>query len=195
MRLALTFVVSTLLPCLWAFGANAAETFTMTTISITHVKYSPAVGFEDFTANFERQCGVHDVSAYQNLLADPAKTATAEQVIRKQEGPSGFMIFAIYDHGSLLNIKKAPRKARQYVVGNPLIAARMTEHDIRAALYAPLRVLVYEDAGSQLTIEYDLPSTLFGQFHNVQVDEVARELDVKLAKLVQNSSSPQHHKP
>jgi uncharacterized protein (DUF302 family) len=164
--------------------------FTMETISITHVKYSPAVRFEDFTANFERQCGVHDVNAYRNLLTDPDKVTAAEKVIGAQAGPGGFMIFAIYDHGALLNIKRAPRKAKQYVVGNPLIAARMTEHDIRAALYAPLRVLVYEDPASKLHVEYDLPSTVFGQFHNSQVNRVAKELDVKLASLVRESAEP-----
>lgn len=163
--------------------------FTVTTISITHVKCSPNVRFEEFTANFEHQCGVHDVRAYQNLLAVPEKLAAAEKAIGEQAGSSGFMIFAMYDHGALLNIRNAPRKAKQYVVGNPLIAARMTEHDIRAALYAPLRVLVYEDDDSQLNVEYDLPSTVFGQFHDAKVDEVAKELDGKLANLVQASSS------
>jgi uncharacterized protein (DUF302 family) len=159
-------------------------------ISVTHVKYSPNLGFEEFTANFENQCGVHDIKAYQTLLADPGKKSTAENVIDAQAGSSGFMIFATYDHGALLNIKGAPRKAKQYVVGNPLIAARMTENDIRAALYAPLRVLVYEDGDSKLQVEYDLPSTLFGQFRNSQVDAVAKELDDKLAMLVQASSNP-----
>jgi uncharacterized protein (DUF302 family) len=162
---------------------------TVTTYSVTHVEYSPNLSFEDFTANFEGQCGVHDIKAYQNLLTDPEKKRTAETNIGAQAGPSGFMIFATYNHGALLNIKNAPRKAKQYVVGNPLIAARMTEHDIRASLYAPLRVLVYEDADSQLHVEYDLPSTLFGQFHNSKVDAVAKELDAKLASLVQVSAS------
>jgi uncharacterized protein (DUF302 family) len=168
----------------------APSTVAMTIISVTHVNYSPKLSFEEFTANFEGQCGVHDSKAYQTLLSDPQKKNTAETVIGAQAGPSGFMIFATYDHGALLNTKNAPRKAKQYVVGNPLIAARMTEHDIRAALYAPLRVLVYEDADSKLHVEYDLPSTLFGQFHNPQVDAVAKELDVKLASLVETSSHP-----
>jgi len=169
---------------------NAREVSNVTILSVTHVRYSPNLSFENFTANFEGQCGVHDIKAYQALLADAEKKSTAEQIIGAQEGPSGFMIFATYDHGALLNIKSAPKKAKQYVVGNPLIAARMTEHDIRAALYAPLRVLVYEDADSKLHVEYDLPSALFGQFHNSQVDAVAKELDEKLASLVQVSSNP-----
>jgi uncharacterized protein (DUF302 family) len=162
----------------------------VTVLSVTHVKYSPNLSFEDFTANFEGQCGVHDINAYQTLLTDPEKKSTVEKVIAAQAGPSGFMIFATYDHGALLNIKHAPQKAKQYIVGNPLIAARITEHDIRAALYAPLRILVYQDAASKLHVEYDLPSTLFGQFHNSKVDAVAKELDVKLANLVQTSSIP-----
>ena len=166
----------------------AKEISSVTTLSVTHVEYSPNLSFEDFTANFEGQCGVHDIKAYRNLLTDREKKSTAEEVIGAQAGPSDFMIFATYDHGALLNIKHAPQKAKQYVVGNPLIAARMTEHDIRAALYAPLRVLVYEDADGKLHVEYDLPSTLFGQFHNSQVDAVAKELDAKLARLVQKSS-------
>jgi uncharacterized protein (DUF302 family) len=64
----------------------------------------------------------------------------------------------------------------------------MTQHDIRAGLYAPLRVLVYADAAGGTCVEYDLPSSLFGQFANVKVDAVAAELDEKLSALVEKSS-------
>jgi uncharacterized protein (DUF302 family) len=98
------------------------------------------------------------------------------------------MVFSTYDHGALLTIKGSPRRARQYVVGNPLYASRMTQHDIRAGLYAPLRVLIYADQPGGVCIEYDLPSSLFGQFGNIKVNEVAAELDRKLAALVEKSS-------
>ncbi len=160
----------------------------MSEIIVTHKKYSSDARFEDFTRRFESRCGIHEGEAYAALLADPKKRERVEKIIGEQAGASGFMIFASYDHGALLNIKNAPRKAKQYVVGNPLIAARMTEHDIRAGLYAPLRVFVYEDADLKSQVEYDLPSTLFGQFHNSGVDSVARELDVKLESLIRESS-------
>jgi uncharacterized protein (DUF302 family) len=88
-----------------------------------------------------------------------------------------------------LNIKGAPQKARQYVLGNPLYAARMTQHDIRAGLYAPLRVLIYVDNAGATCVEYDLPSSLFGQFENDKVREVAAELDRKLSALIEQSAS------
>ncbi len=132
--------------------------------------------------------GRHDVSAYWDLVADPNRANEVEAILQRQEGSSGLMLFTTYDHGPLLTIKGAPRKARQYVVGNPLYAARMTQHDIRAALYAPLRALVYVDDSGRTTVEYDLPSSLFGQFGNHKVNEVAAELDRKMSALVDKSS-------
>ena len=60
-------------------------------------------------------------------------------------GSSGFMLFSTRDPGGVLRIVGQQRKAVQYVIGNPLFAVQMTQHDIRAGLYAPLRVLLYED--------------------------------------------------
>ena len=56
--------------------------------------------------------------------------------------------------------------ARQklYYVGNVLSASEMTQVDFGAALYAPLRLNVYENAQGGTTFEYDKPSTQFGQF-------------------------------
>jgi hypothetical protein len=44
-----------------------------------------------------------------------------------------------------------------------------------------LRIILYEDGGST-RIEYDLPSSLFGQFGDDRVTAVGRELDVELLR-------------
>ena len=54
------------------------------------------------------------------------------------------------------------RKAKQYLISNPLVAIQITRHDIRAALYAPLRVLVFEFEPGRTVVEFDQASTLFG---------------------------------
>jgi uncharacterized protein (DUF302 family) len=51
-------------------------------------------------------------------------------------------------------------------------------------LYAPLRVLIYEDADGKTCIEYDRPSSLFGQFGNEQVAVTTVDLDRKVEELV-----------
>jgi uncharacterized protein (DUF302 family) len=60
----------------------------------------------------------------------------------------------------------------------------MTEHDIRAGLYAPLRLLVYENEVGKTCLEYDKPSSLFGQFGNEQNTPTAGMLDQKMQALV-----------
>ena len=76
------------------------------------------------------------------------------------------------------------RKAMQYEIGNPLTASRMTQHRLPAALYAPLRVLLYENETGRAVFEYDLPSSLFGQFGDERVTAVGRELDAKLERVL-----------
>jgi uncharacterized protein (DUF302 family) len=97
------------------------------------------------------------------------------------------MLFKTSDHGALLRLAGQKKKAMQYILGNPLLAIQMTQHDIRAGLYAPLRVLVYENADGKTCVEYDKPSSLFGQFENVKVTEVATTLDRKMEQLVAKS--------
>ena len=98
-------------------------------------------------------------------------------------GPSGFMLFATYDHGLLLRVAGLARKALQYLVGNPLYAVQMTQHAIGASLYAPLRVLLYENDEGKACVEYDRPSSLFAQFGDDRIAEVASSLDQKLEDL------------
>jgi hypothetical protein len=45
-------------------------------------------------------------------------------------------------------------------------------------------MLVYEDTEGKTCIEYDMPSSLFGQFGHAGVTEVATMLDRKLERLV-----------
>src|SRR5262245_54373801 len=99
-------------------------------------------------------------------------------------GPSGFMLFGTTDHGALLRLAGQKRRAVQYGVGNPLPALQMTQHDIRAGLYAPLRVLLYEDERGRTWLEYDKPSSLFGQFNDDRISPTVAMLDKKLEDLV-----------
>ncbi len=152
-------------------------------ITVDHVRRATDKPFGDVTTAFERQLGRFEPDVYQALAAGgDAEGARAK--IEAMAGPSGFMLFATQDHGSLLRLAGQKRKAVQYVVGNPLFALQMTQHDIRASLYAPLRVLVYEDGQGKTCVEYDRPSSLFGQFGNDRISPTAAMLDKKLEALV-----------
>ena len=72
------------------------------------------------------------------------------------------------------------RNALQYEIGNPLTASKMTRHQLSAALYAPLRVVLFEDEQGKGVFEYDKPSSFFCQYGDERVTEVGRYLDVAL---------------
>ena len=149
--------------------------------TVNHVQLTADRPFAEVKAALERRLGRFDPEV-QKALAEGGDPEAAWARIEEMVGPSGFMLFGTSDHGSLLRIVGRPRKAVQYVVGNPLFAVEMTRHSIGAALYAPLRVLIYEEDG-KTCIEYDRPSSLFGQFGDGQVDAMASSLDQKLADL------------
>ena len=156
---------------------------TDSTFIVDHVQVATNKTFEEVTKAFEAELGKFDGDVRKAATASE-DTDVAKAKIAAMAGPSGFMLFGTSDHGALLRLAGQKRKAIQYVVGNPLFALQMTQHDIRASLYAPLRVLLYQNEKGQTCLEYDRPSTLFGQFGQEEVTAVAVMLDHKLEALV-----------
>jgi uncharacterized protein (DUF302 family) len=153
---------------------------------VDHIRLTAAKPFDRVRADFERQLGRFDADAVKSLVAGE-NVETARAKIEAMAGPSGFMLFAMYDHGSLLKIVGLARKALQYVLGNPLYAIQMTQHAIGASLYAPLRVLLYENDERMVCLEYDRPSSLFGQFGDDRIARTASSLDHKLEELAETA--------
>jgi uncharacterized protein (DUF302 family) len=154
------------------------------TIEVRHVSLEINADFEHFTQTLEQSLGRFDYSLLKDLETDPR---SVEERLKASAGEEGLMLFNVQEHGKLLNILGSPRKAKQYVLGNPLIAVTMTHCDLRAGLYAPLRVLVYEADDQSTRIEFDQPSSLFRQFNDPDVTTVASSLDTKLANLIKKA--------
>lgn len=150
-------------------------------VQVLHESLTVDVAFELFTRCLEESLG-----RYADSLLEDTRPAP-DQVRKRLElaaGEEGLMLFTIRDHGKLLGLCGTPRKAKQFVIGNPLVAITMTLHDVRAGLYAPLRILVYETEEHFTRIDYDLPSSLFSQFANPEITKIALTLDAKLANLI-----------
>jgi len=164
-------------------ASQGGKPMNVSRITVDHVRVLADKPFDKVAKAFEQQLGQFNPEVYKSLAAgeDPEKErAKLEAMV----GPSGFMLFRTSNHGALLRLAGQKKKALQYLVGNPLFAIQMTQHDIRASLYAPLRVLLYENDAGKTCVEYDKPSSLFGQFGNAKVTEVATMLDRKLEQLV-----------
>jgi uncharacterized protein (DUF302 family) len=165
---------------------NPSEiTGTATPVPVVHRRFRACVGFASFTKQLERILGRFDQKAVEGIAAENPTAAASR--IKGMEGEQGLMIFGILDHGAALNMAGQHKKAKQYLIGNPLTAIRMTQHRLGAALYAPLRVLVYEDESAEAVVEYDQPSSLVAQFGDDDVNKVGAELDSKLLHVLRRA--------
>jgi uncharacterized protein (DUF302 family) len=145
------------------------------TIAVEHIRIETTRPFLDVKAALEELLPPLK-STFRTRLQQGDTAAAA----RELEALPDLSIFLMRDHGGLLRIAGQECKALQYEIGNPLTASRMTRHNLGASLYAPLRLALYETRDGTTVFEYDLPSSLFGQFGDEQVTQVARELDREL---------------
>jgi Domain of unknown function DUF302 len=113
----------------------------------------------------------------------------SERARRELEAGPPLSTFGQRNHGTLLSIAGLQRRALQYDIGNPLTASKMTRHQLSAALYAPIRVLLREDVAGVVSFEYDRPASVFGQFGDNQVDAVAQQLDVDLQAVLEAAAT------
>ncbi|GAA4318102.1 hypothetical protein GCM10023149_16040 [Mucilaginibacter gynuensis] len=155
-----------------------------TTISVKHITKvikAPYQRYKEKMLSLLGRIGEEDLK----LMAE--QPGTAKDRLAELGGFEDLMLFGVQEHGQLLRLAGQQRSAIQIILGNPLVALQMTQYDIRAALYAPLRLLIYEVSPNVLNVEYDLPSTLFGQFGSSEVLETGLLLDAKLEKLFEAS--------
>jgi len=179
----LVMVVSGLFAALAPMSVQSAGSLrekpimTKQTVAVEHIHIESAKSFADVRAALERSVP-HLDPGFVKALAD----GDVERADRyKEEGPE-LSIFQVRDHGALLKIADKVRNALQYDIGNPVTASLMTRHRLSAALYAPIRVVLYENDAGHGVFEYDQPSTTFGQFGDERVTAVARGLDAALAR-------------
>jgi uncharacterized protein (DUF302 family) len=149
------------------------------TIAVEHIRLACRRGFEDVHAAL-----LKSLPQLDPRLVHLLETGDAKEIAAERANGAKLWLFLTRDHGSLLAAEGRRAKAYQYEIGNPLTAERMTRHQLPAALYAPLRILLYEDSGGHAFFEYDRPSSLFGQFGDEQVTEVGRELDDELERVL-----------
>src|SRR4030095_798034 len=92
-----------------------------TTISVRHVSISIERTFTETCSRFESRMGRIDYGVFEKMLCDRESETAIRNYIKEIEGPLGLMIFNVIDHGLLLSLAGKTARARQYVVGNPLI--------------------------------------------------------------------------
>jgi len=178
-----------------AAAAHAAEEHTMSQVSVTsvsvtsrtipveHIRIASARPFAEVRRKLEDSVPKLDPSIAEALARGDQKRAQDYD----ENGPK-LSIFLAREHGALLQIAGGKRSAVQYEIGNPLTATKMARHRLPAGLYAPLRVVLFEDEQGRGIFEYDKPSSFFGQFGDERVTEVGRYLDATLEAALRHAA-------
>ena len=146
------------------------------------VRYDSAKSYDDMVAALLADVGERPLS-----LDDFAKTSDSweyyQQKVQSHVGPSGFMLFTLFDHGAWISKAGIDRKVLRAIIGNPMIAVTMLRHDVRAGLFAPVELLLVDEGDCCSSLTYVKPSSLMVVEHNPELLSAAEELDAKLAAL------------
>ena len=157
-----------------------------TPITIEHVVVASNQPFEKVIDALEARLGpAQDWAAIWQPLA--ATHPSWEQITQQAEahiGASGLTLFYQLDQSFLLFLVGKTSRAIQYTIGNPLLATQMTRYLPEAALYAPLRFVVYEDEQGSTFVAYDGFVSLLAQYQREEITQVARVVEQKLEALV-----------
>lgn len=87
-------------------------------------------------------------------------------------------------------------QCKRFILGNPLIAITMLEHDIDAGLFVPVEVLLVEDEEKKgCRVVYMLPSGLVAGYEGAKRElvEAATKLDEKLEVLIRDVTRDEQH--
>jgi uncharacterized protein (DUF302 family) len=158
-----------------------------TAVVMNHVTIESSTAYQLVISRLNSEVKWFDES-YRVLLKNNQIDELRAKLIRGLE-PDGFMLHFVAEQGDLSALEGRRRQGNVYYLGNVVAAAQMTKRNFSAALYAPLRLNVYENANGGTTFEYDKPSTQFGQFRNSDIDKIAHSLDDNLLDLIKKVST------
>jgi uncharacterized protein (DUF302 family) len=124
---------------------------------------------------------------HQEVAALVAAGAPWSQMVEliDRRAPHGFLIYFRNDVHPVMRAAGDNADCLSYLMGNHTIAERMFRYDPRAMLYAPLHTVIWEDSAGSAWFTFDQPSTQFASFESPRIAAVGRELDAKLAALLE----------
>ncbi|MBW0018552.1 MAG: DUF302 domain-containing protein [Mycobacterium sp.] len=151
--------------------------------TMNRIDISTGIFFDEFRAAFEKAAPPFDRAAAERIVADGGSWDDVRAAVAVN-APNELMVYAAIDAAPLFAVAGHQTKAVEYLVGNHVIAESMFRHDPRALLYAPLRLLIYSDAGGNAMFSMDQPSAAFGSLGIAEVTAVGEGLDRKVVNLL-----------
>src|SRR3984957_1531942 len=146
--------------------------------------------FDQVVAALDASIGHPDMAEFRRSTQEASSFADLKRAVEKGLSEVGLMLFMQLDHGAVLRKetgRDTPRIVR-FVIGNPLIMKEMAKHVPDAGSYAPVTVPVDERADG-VHLSYDRMVSFLEPYENTDALKVARELDAKVEKLLNDAAA------
>jgi uncharacterized protein (DUF302 family) len=137
--------------------------------------------YEKAAAAFEASIGRLELRTAEALEARNTPWAEVEVEMARMAGPAGLMLFAKFEQGAVASLAGRRIRCGLYLVGNPAVATRIVRIDVRASLYVPFRVALYEPREQAAAVlSFDRPSSFLGLFEQPEMREIGLMLDAEI---------------
>jgi uncharacterized protein (DUF302 family) len=159
-------------------------------IEIERFSLTTSKRFDEVIARVNAAIGHPDMAEFGRSTHEARSFAELKSAVEKGLSEIGLMLFMQLDHGAILRKEtghETPKMIR-FVIGNPLIMKEMAKHVPDAGSYAPVTVLVDERADG-VHLSYDRMASFLAPCGNQDALEVARELDRKIEKILQQAAA------
>jgi uncharacterized protein (DUF302 family) len=159
-------------------------------ISVERLSLVSTKPFAEVVAAIEAVIGHPDMREFGKKVGAAKSWHELEEVVHAMIGPSGFMEFARFNLGQIIEKERGPAapKILRFVVGNPLIMKTMAEHVPDTASYAPVTVLI-DEREDGVHLSYDTMASYLAPYGNAAALEIARNLDLKIEALLKAAAA------
>jgi uncharacterized protein (DUF302 family) len=155
------------------------------TAGIERSTVATGLTYPALVAAFERELGQFDPAVGARLVEARASWSEVEREVERRAGPHGLLIVGHANQGAIVSLSGRAIRCSLYLVANPVIAARILQIDVRASLYVPFRVCLYDDGGPDgACIAFDRPSSFLATLERPELTELGTLLDQKIDGLV-----------
>ncbi|KAF8587938.1 hypothetical protein K439DRAFT_1630255 [Ramaria rubella] len=162
---------------------------TITTHTVRRATFTTPKSFEDVVQALRVAAGRPN-DTYSLWSPEGADAASVTRNVKSREGPSGFFMFAETPLSRTFALF-APEdtfhpKVTQFLVGDPMTAAKIYQVTPRVALLAPLRLAIIElPEGRGTEIVYDVPTSIIGG-ESKEAGIIAESVDVNVESYIRS---------
>ena len=159
-------------------------------IEVERFSLTSSKPFDEVVAGVNAAIGHPDMAEFGKSTHEARSFAELKSAVEKGLSKAGLMLFMQLDQGAVVRKEtghETPKMIR-FIIGNPLIMKEMAKNVPDAGSYAPVTVLVDERADA-VHLSYDRMASFLAPYANAAALEVARDLDRKVEKILQQAAA------